>query len=84
MHQYKVKLTKYSEAGSLTNDYIVKYCDTPEQAKNICYEYEKIKYETVDEETGEVIVGFKMYKVELFLLCYKATDKETFFAQFEA
>ena len=83
MHQYKVKITKYSEVGGLTNDIISKYADTPEQAKNICYEYDKEKYENTNEN-GNVTVGGKMYKVELYILCYKFTDKDTFFAQFEA
>lgn len=83
MHQYKIKITKYSEEGSLTNDYICKYADTPENAKNICYEYDKLKYETIDDE-GKVVIGGKMYKVDLYILCYKYTDKTTFFEQFEA
>jgi len=82
MHQYKVKITKYSEEGALTNEIISKYADNPENAKNICYEYDKLKYETVNEE-GQVVIGNKMYKVELYILCYKFTDKDTFFAQFE-
>lgn len=85
MHQYKIKVTKYSEEGAITNNYFIKYADTPEQAENICYEYEKQKYETVDEETGEVIIGGKMYKVELYLNAFKlCEDKVAFFAQFKA
>lgn len=83
MHQYKIKVIKYSENGALTNEIISQYADNPEQAKNICYEYDKKKYESEDEE-GNKIIGGKMYKVELHILCYKITDKDTFFAQFEA
>lgn len=84
MHQYKIKIIKYSEAGSLTNDYFIKYADTPESAENICYEYEKMKYETVDD-AGNVTIGGKMYKVELYLIAYKlCEDKKAFFAQFKA
>jgi len=85
MHQYKIRMTKYSEEGSLmANDYIEKFADNVEQAKAIVYEYDKMKYQTVNEETGEVTVGGKMYKVELMLHCYKVTDKAAYFAQFEA
>lgn len=73
MHQYKVKITKYSEEGGLTNEVISQYADNPEQAKNICYQYDKEKYEN----------NGKMYKVELYILVYKLTNKDTFLAQFE-
>ncbi len=82
MYQYKVKITKYTEEGGLTNDIISKYADTPEQAKNICYEYDKQRYE-IDDGEGNITTGGKMYRVELYILCYKLTDKDTFFAQFE-
>lgn len=83
MHQFRIKLTKYNEGGSLTTDYLIKYADNVEQARAIVYEYDKMKYTTVNPETGEVTVGGKMYKVELQLFCYKTTDKEDFFALFE-
>jgi hypothetical protein len=85
MHQYKIKATYYNEAGSLTNDYEYKYADTPEQAKEIFNDYNKQKYETVNEETGEVTVGGKKFKVQLYVLARKEiTDVNDFFAQFEA
>jgi hypothetical protein len=84
MHQYKIKLTKYSETGSLMqNEYVEEFADNVEQAKAIVYKYDKMKYQTVDEETGEVTTGGKMWKVELMLHCYKVTDKDAYFAQFE-
>ena len=83
MESYRIKLTRYSEAGALTNDITVLYANTPEEAKNICNEYDKQKYETVDDQ-GHTTVGGKIYKVELFVLAYKHTDKDTFFAIFEA
>lgn len=84
MHLFNIKITKYSREGALTNEVINKTADTPHQAKIICDEWDKIKYETIDDQ-GKVVVGNKMYKVELQLLCYKTcTDKNAFFAQFEA
>lgn len=83
MESYRIKLTRYSETGALTNDITVLYANTPEEAKNICNEYDKQKYETVDDQ-GNTTVGGKIYKVELFVLAYKLTDKDTFFAIFEA
>lgn len=80
MHNYKIKITSYTEEGAVTNDYFVKYADTEEQAQNICYEYDKQKF--IKEDGTQ---GFKMYKVELFVNTYKKIDdKDAFFKQFEA
>lgn len=84
MHQYKIIATYYNEAGSLTNEYEFKYADTPEQAKEIFNDYNKQKYESVDEE-GNVTVGGKKFKVQLYVLARKEiSDVNAFFAQFEA
>lgn len=83
MHQYKIIATYYSEAGALTNEYEFKYADTPEQAKEIYNDYNKQKYSSVDEE-GNVTVGSKKYKVQLYVLARKEiSDVNAFFAQFE-
>ena len=83
MHNYQIKITKYTEAGSLTNDYICKTADNIAQAKQIVYEYDKLKYQTVDPDTGEITVGSKMYKVELQVCTYKTVDKDAYFAMFD-
>jgi F0F1-type ATP synthase membrane subunit b/b' len=84
MHQYKIIATYYNEAGALTNEYEYKYADTPEQAKEIFNDYNKQKYESVDEE-GNVTVGVKKFKVRLYVLARKEIeDTSAFFAQFEA
>lgn len=84
MHNYQIKITKYTEEGSLTNDYIVKPADNIAQAKQIVYEYDKQKYQTINPETGEIVNGYKMYKVELQVCTYKTVNKDEFFAMFEA
>lgn len=66
MHQYKIIATYYSEAGALTNNYEYRYADTPEQAKEIYNDYNKQKYESVDEE-GNVVIGGK--KIQSTVIC---------------
>lgn len=79
MESYKIKLTKYSEAGALTTETTIMYANNVEEARNICDEYGKQRYEG---ENGSV--GTKIWKVELLVLCYKLiTDKDAFFALFE-
>lgn len=75
MHQYKIEVFAYTEAGSLGALVATRYADNPEQARLICAEYEAQKQEN----------GMKAYKVDLNILCYKlCTDKAAFFAQFQA
>lgn len=75
MHQFRIDVYEYTEAGSLGGIIVTRYADTPEQARLICAEYEKEKQAN----------GMKKYKVELHLLCYKlCADKAAFFAQFQA
>lgn len=84
MHQYKILATFYNEEGVLTNEYEYKYADTPEMAKEIYNDYNKQKYESVDAE-GNVTVGGKKFKVQLYVLARKEiADVNAFFAQFEA
>jgi len=75
MKQFRIKLTKYSEAGALTNEVQTIYYTEIENAKNGYYTYNTMKYEN----------NGKMYKVELSTLAYKKiTDADAFFNQFEA
>lgn len=77
---FKIEVTNYTEAGALGDKYIDRYCDTVEEAKHICEEYDKVYYENNDGTRGN-----KRYKVELCFVTYKkCPNKETFFAQFEA
>lgn len=75
MHQYKIEVFAYTEAGSLGKLVTTRYADNQEQARIICAEYEAQKQEN----------GMKAYKVDLHILCYKlCTDKAAFFSQFQA
>lgn len=75
MHQFKIEVFEYTEKGSLGNIVATRYADNPENARLICAEYEGQMQES----------GFKKYKVNLHLLCYKlCADKTAFFAQFQA
>ena len=75
MHQYKIEVFAYTEAGSLGKLVSTRYADNPEQARLICAEYESQAQEN----------GMKAYKVDLHILCYKyCADKGAFFAQFQA
>lgn len=81
MHQYKVEVYNYTEAGAVGEIFTTRYADTPEQARLICAEYEN-KYQ-LDEEGNRTVN--KMYQVRLYLLCYKlCQDRAAFFAQFQA
>lgn len=75
MHQYKVEIFAYTEAGSVGKLFATRYADNHEQARLMCDEYESQTQEN----------GMKAYKVNLHMLCYKfVEDKATFFAQFKA
>lgn len=75
MHQYKIEIYEYTEAGSLGALIATRYADNPEQARLICADYERIKQPN----------GMKAHKVDLHVLCYKlCTDKAAFFSQFQA
>lgn len=75
MHQYKIEIYEYTEAGSLGALIATRYADNHEQARLMCDEYESQTQEN----------GMKAYKVNLHMLCYKfVEDKATFFAQFKA
>ncbi len=89
MHQYKIEIYRYTEDGAVGALVATKYADNPEQARLICQDYENL-YQTrvvVDEDgtETEVRTGNKMYKVCLYILCYKlCQDRAAFFAQFQA
>lgn len=75
MHQYKIEIYNYTEAGSVGALIATRYADNPEQARLICAEYDSIKQPN----------GMKAHKVDLHILCYKlCSDKAAFFAQFQA
>lgn len=80
MHQYKIEIRRYKEDGSVGELFTTIYADNQEQARLKCAEYENQHF--IKEDGTK---GFKMYKVNLYLLCYKlCADKAAFFAQFEA
>lgn len=73
-HKYALKLTKYSEAGSLTNDVTLVYCDSAQELAEKKRKYEAMRYQTVNEETGTVTVGMKMYDVKPMISVYQQID----------
>lgn len=80
MHQYKIEIFKYKENGSVGELFTTIYADNPEQARLRCAEYENQYF--INEDGSK---GFKMYKVDLHILCYKfCADKAAFFDQFKA
>lgn len=64
MHKYIITITKYSEAGALTNEKQFVSADTPQQLADKVKQYNAMRYTSVNEETGETVIGGKMYKVE--------------------
>ena len=80
MNQFKIKATKYSEVGSLTNDYSVFYFANADIA-HAKYDELNRQYQT-DEEGKQT--GNKTYKVELFTQTFKKVEDVTaFFATLE-
>lgn len=59
MHNYKLKLTAYSEAGALTNNVTLKDFDTPQALSDAVTMYKRMRYTAEDGS-----VGMAMYKVE--------------------
>lgn len=83
-HDYAIKAFLYNDKGSLTDDYVIKYADTPEQAENIYNELNKEKVIVYNDE-GEIIQNYKKYKVYLQVLARKNIDDVAgFFNQFKA
>lgn len=81
MHNYVIKLTRYSEVGALTSEVTFNFCDTPQQLSDKKTQYEKMRYTSVDEETGETKVGMKMYEVKAMQAEYvEISDWEAFCA----
>lgn len=75
MHQFRIEAQKYAEGGYLIQETETRYADNHEQARIISKEYENMKYAN----------GIKMWKVTVYVLCYKAiSDSSAFFAQFQA
>lgn len=62
MHKYLIELMKYTEEGVPTNEYSYDNADTPQGLADKVSKYNKMRYNTVDEE-GNTKVGMKMYKV---------------------
>ena len=76
MKQFRIKMTKYTEQGALTNEVTTTYFDNEENAKNSYYEYNAMRYESTNN---------KMYKMEFSTLAYKKiTEVDDFFNIFEA
>ncbi len=62
MHKYLIELTKYTQAGALTNEYSYDTADTPQGLADKVAKWNKMRY-TVDDGEGNITVGGKMYRV---------------------
>lgn len=81
MHQYKIEIYAYKPNGSIGSLVTTRYADNPEHARLICAEYENQMQMDADGNPTTT----KAYKVNLYILAYKAVaDKNAFFAQFTA
>lgn len=75
MHQYRIEIYEYNEAGAAGSiPMVTRYADNHEDARMICEEFSNQRQEN----------GNKKYQVKLYVLCYKMVAKDTFFAQFQA
>lgn len=74
MHKYLIELMKYTEAGVSTNEYTYDSADTPQGLADKVSKWNKMRYTTKNPETGEVIVGNKMYKVTPMQGVYQPID----------
>lgn len=63
MHKYLIDLMRYTEDGEPTNEHTYDFADTPQGLADKVSKWNKMRYATKNPETGEVIVGNKMYKV---------------------
>ena len=81
MHHYKIEIYAYKPNGSIGSLVTTRYADNPEHARLICAEYDSQMQ--MDEQGNPTTM--KAYKVNLYILAYKAVaDKTAFFAQFTA
>ena len=79
MNQFKIKATRYSEAGAITNDYSVFYFGTADIAET---KFDELNRQRQTDTEGHDIG--KAYKVELEVLTFKKVENPTeFFAQFK-
>lgn len=74
MHKYILKLTQYSEQGSLTSNVTFRPYDSAQALSDAYTQYERMRYTNEDGT-----VGLKMYKVEPMQGGYSAiANWETF------
>lgn len=79
MNQFKIKATKYTEKGALSNEYSVFYFGTADLAHA---KFDELTRQMQTDENGTTT--FKAYKVELFTLSYrKVDDVSAFWAALE-